>query len=158
MNKVVDFASLKRKKIRKEFEGGVVVYNPSVKQKQKIMDLIIKNINIETDEVNLSPEDVVLRLIPILSNITIDFENKELVKEIIDDPSDILLEVIDEITIIVKNLANKMIKNVDEMSKLPKEELDKILAENSPKKTVKELEIEELEKKLNELKKVDING
>lgn len=150
MSKVINFSELKRKEIRKEFDNGIVVYNPNPEQKKEIMELITKSIDEKSQDIEISGRDIMLQLIPMLTNIHLDLEdNEELLNEILEDPSDELLEVVDELNDIIKFVGNRMIKNIQNLAELPKEELEKLL----PKEEIdpKQKEIEELKAKLAEL-------
>lgn len=128
----INFSELKRSKIRKRFDNGIEVYNPSPKQKEKIIKLISENIDNETDKIEISGKDVLLQLIPELTNIKLDLKDDDkLVDEILEDPSQELTETVNEITDIIQFLSNQMMTNINNMSKLPKEKLDEIIQYNN---------------------------
>ncbi len=128
----INFSELKRSKIRKRFDNGIEVYNPSPKQKEKIIKLISESIDNETDKIEISGKDVLLQLIPELTNIKLDLKDDDkLVDEILEDPSQELTETVNEITDIIQFLSNQMMTNINNMSKLPKEKLDEIIQYNN---------------------------
>jgi hypothetical protein len=148
----VKFSDLKRKKIRKTFGEGefaVEVYNPSPEQQNQITQMFLDKLD-KNEEIEIDGKLVLLKLIPMLTNIDLDLdENDDLVEEILNDPSEILELVTLEITDIIQSIVNKTIKNIENLANLPKEQLEKVLQENkSEEETKKEQEERELYEKL----------
>lgn len=148
----VKFSDLKRKKIRKTFGEGefaVEVYNPSPEQQNQITQMFLDKLD-KNEEIEIDRKLVLLKLIPMLTNIDLDLdENDDLVEEILNDPSEILELVTLEITDIIQSIVNKTIKNIENLANLPKEQLEKVLQENkSEEETKKEQEERELYEKL----------
>jgi len=148
----VKFSDLKRKKIRKTFGEGefaVEVYNPSPEQQNQITQMFLDKLD-KNEEIEIDGKLVLLKLIPMLTNIDLDLdENDDLVEEILNDPSEILELVTLEITDIIQSIVNKTIKNIENLANLPKEQLEKVLQENkSEEENKKEQEERELYEKL----------
>lgn len=159
----INFNQLKRKEVRKtiktsDFEHPVLVFNPNDEQRTYIMNLIIKSIDTETNVMNVSSKDVLLKLIPMLTNIEFTYdmdkeEDRQIVESIINDPSELLLQVIEEIGDIMKEFVNHTMKNAKNLSELSDEELKTFMKQFSEvKETPEEKRIRELEEELQKLK------
>ena len=155
---VVKFETLKRQEIRKTIANGdspIYIYNPSPEKKQQIEKMIFNKLQGQetSKDVELSAREVLLELLPILSNIDLGLDiekDKEMIEEIINDPSDILVEVIDDISEIFTGISKSLMKNISAISKLPKEQLEKIMKENKVE-TPEEKRIRELKEELAKL-------
>jgi predicted DNA binding protein len=145
----VPFTSLKFNRLRKTLEGGIEIYNPDSSQKQAIIELLSKSAT-ENNSLSISGKEFLITLLPMLSNIYIDTDNQELIDDIIDNPSDILLETFKEINKIVQSVAEQYVDNLNELSKLPQEDLEKLLKEFSDNTLTPEEE--EIIKKAEEIK------
>jgi predicted DNA binding protein len=130
MSNQVNILNLKRKEIRKyigEGENRIEIYNPSPEQKNEILKIIAANIDDKTGKIKISGKDFLLKLIPMLTNIYLDIENNpELIETVLNDPSDILLEVQDCINDIVKNLVDRTTKNIKDIADLPEDVINEI--------------------------------
>jgi hypothetical protein len=158
----INFSQLKRKEIRRIIEtedkdNPIYVYNPTSEQKEFIISLMTKGADKEKNIINIDGKQVLIDLIPILTNIYLDIDkekDKQLIDQIISDPSDLLLEVQDEISAIVDSILNRGIKNLNELSKLPDDIREEVLKQFDVKEVLsaEEKQIIELESKINELK------
>ena len=152
-NKVINFGDLKRKQIRKELADGVVIYNPSMEQKKKILNYLTESCN--GSSIDISGSQILMQFIPMLTNINISQDMKqEEINAILDDPDDLLIDVVDEIKAIITALTDRTLKTISEIESLPKEKQKEIFNQVNKltEKTDKEKEIEELENKLKSLK------
>ena len=153
MKNRIDFKNLKRVEIYKSYDG-VNVYNPNDEQKIQIIELFQNSIKDEEDDVEINDQDVMLKLIPMLTNIEIDFEDNDLIQEVINDPSDLLLDVIQDINDIVEVVVTRTVKTLNKLAELPEEEQAKILEQVKPKEveqvTIDKDELERLRKLANE--------
>ena len=118
---MIKFSELGRKKIFKTYEGGIEVYNPSPEQQNEIIRFF------ENKELKISGRDLLLKFIPMLSNIEIDLEDENTVNEIINDPCEELKKVSEDITEIISNLVNRVIKTANQISKLPKKAQEEVI-------------------------------
>lgn len=155
MSNVINITELKRKEIRREFENGVVVKNPTKEQRQEIVDMFTQGISADGEEVkaNITGEDVLLKLMPMLTNVDLGLEDdSELLQEILDDPSETLLEIQDEIGEIIEGIVKRFVKTANKIIESP--ELMQQIGEEIKGEEVdpKQAEIEEMERKLKELK------
>lgn len=154
MSNQINFNELKRKSIYKtigEGEEQIIVYNPSPEQKQEILRIMAESVDINTGRINISGQDLLLKFIPLLTNIYIDFESQELIKEVLNDPSDMLLQVQDYIEEIVSNITNRTLKSIRDISDLPDEVINEILSKdniNNDNLNEEELKIIEKAKRL----------
>jgi hypothetical protein len=143
MSNKINISELKQPRIRKSYENGIEIYNLTEEERKPVIDLLISNINAEDNNLKLSGEDIIIKLLPIYTNIYLDVEeNRELLEEIIHNPSDILDDVIGELAKIIKDLSNKLLSNIESLSKLTPEEINNIF---NTKKTEEELTEEEIE-------------
>lgn len=142
MSEVINFSDLKRNKIRKivkrpDSGSPIEIYNPNPEQQEDIVKLLTNNYNSETKEVSLTEKEVLEVLIPMLTNIVIDTKDKEAMNEIIEDPSDILLEIQGELIDIVKSIIKRFMKIIESLSELPEEDINKLLNINTEKESNK---------------------
>ena len=154
-NKMIDFSKLKRSKIRKTYENGIEIYNPTNEQKKEILELISNSGN--ENDLLIQGKDIIVTLVPMLTNVYIDTENEELIDDILNDPSEIFEDIIDEISVIVNKIVGRAIKRIDTISELPEKEQNEVLgllAENRIL-TEKESKIEKLKRELAELESSD---
>lgn len=168
-------SQLKQRKIRKVIDTGfdekIEIYNITKENEKEISKILSKAINIDTKEVDIDGATMILKVMPLLSNIDLGYdidneEDKKIVDEIVQNPSDELLVVIHEIGTMIKQRMDIFMNNLDELKTLPKEkveeiiknkekEIEEILEESNidkpeevEDKTQEELEIEIMEKKL----------
>lgn len=125
MDKKIPLTSQKKQRIRKEFDNGIVVYNPTKEEEAQIVQFLKDNYNENTIEV--SGEDILVHLLPICSNMYIDTENKELIQEIIEDPSEELEDVVLIIGEIVKRLSNKIARANEAIAELSPSDVAKLI-------------------------------
>ena len=154
-NKIIDFSKFKRTRIRKTFGNGIELYNPTNEQKKEILKLISNSGN--ENDLLIQGKDIIVTLVPMLTNVYIDTENEELIDDIINDPSEIFEDIIDEISVIVNKIVGRAIKRIDTISELPEKEQNEVLgllAENRIL-TEKESKIEKLKRELAELESSD---
>lgn len=144
----INFSQLKRKIIRKQFDNGIEIYNPDKEQRNKIFNMVVGNVSELENDIQITGKQLLLEIIPMITNIHLDLSDANLIDEILSDPSDVLLEVQDEIVEIVKNISDRTFKAMKDMSELPEHVIGEIAKEVDPKQK----EIAELEKKLKELK------
>ncbi|MCT4597466.1 MAG: hypothetical protein N4A50_06260 [Vallitalea sp.] len=142
MSEVINFSDLKRNKLRKivkrpDSASPIEIYNPNPEQQEDIVKLLTNNYNSETKEVSLTEKEVLEVLIPMLTNIVIDTKDKEAMNEIIEDPSDILLEIQGELIDIVKSIIKRFMKIIESLSELPEEDVNKLLNINTEKESNK---------------------
>ena len=154
-NKVIDFSKLKRSRIRKVFRSGIEIYNPTNEQKKEILELIA-NSNNESDML-VQGRDVIISLVPMLTNVYIDTKNKELIDDIINDPSEMFEDIIDEISVMVNKIIGRAVKRINVISELPEKEQNEVLdlLEENKVLTEKESKIEKLKRELAELESSD---
>lgn len=153
----VKFSELKQKKVRKvidgtSFENPIEIYNVTEDIRENVSKIITDNMNTKTGELNIEPRLIIVELLPLLTNIDLDLnleKDVEQIKEIMDNPSEVLLDVVDELTEVVKEFANRFVKNIDKINKLSPEEFNKLFnKENEKERKKKELlaQIEALDK------------
>lgn len=105
------------------------IYNPTKEQKTKIfkiMEISEKEGKVVTQ---IKGEDVLIALIPMLTDIKIDLtlnEDLELVEEIIEDPNEVFEMVSRELNDILLNININYIENLKLISQLPSEILDNL--------------------------------
>ena len=146
MSNVVSFADLKRKAIRKVIPFGdseVVIKNPTPEQKQEIFDMLIRNFDVEKREMSISDRDVLVVLMPMLTNIAIDLDDEELISDVLADPSEVFLDVKEELSGITVEITGRFEKVLNRISMLSDEEVAKILGENPAKTVVGMVEAED---------------
>lgn len=158
INKVIDFGSLKRNPIYKTIETGdidnlILIYNPSPEQTVMIRQIIVDNaMKSEEDKaIDISAKDVLLKLIPELTNIEIDFDNEILIDDILDDPSDLLFEVSDILMEIVNKVANRLFKQVETIKELPENKQKEVIKYLDPKEQQRQREKKERLEKLKQI-------
>jgi hypothetical protein len=181
MSKVVNFSGLKRREIKclifenkegkivventkeridkmiKEIECPIIIYNPNQIQKEEIRKILNNGFN-DDGKMSISAEDVILDLIPILSNINLDLhkenpQDMELIKEIVDDPSPIFEMVVLIIKEIIKDVGIKYVSLLNDILEMPKSQREKLFNSDKPELSEKELRKLELKKQLEELDK-----
>lgn len=100
------------------------IYNPSQKQLEEINSIIERNTDGEKVYSKIDGIDMLIKIIPMLTDIEIDLnkeEDIELINEIISDPNDVFNEVVMEINKIIMNVNLKWIDNLKLLNKLPDE-------------------------------------
>lgn len=133
---MINFSDLKRNKIRKIIQNGdapIEIYNPTKEQNEEILEMLISNYNKETRELLITEKQLLKEIIPMLTNIYIDIDD-DVIQGIIEDPSDVLLDTQEELSIIVRGVATRYLKAIETMGSLPEEEINKLLEEEFKKK------------------------
>lgn len=100
------------------------IYNPSQKQLEEINSIIERNTDGEKVYSKIDGIDMLIKIIPMLTDIEIDLDKEEdieLINEIISDPNDVFNEVVMEINKIIMNVNLKWIDNLKLLNKLPDE-------------------------------------
>lgn len=150
----VNIYDLKFKRIRKQYRFDddlfVEVYNPTDEQKKEIINMLIGNMD-EQQTININGRDVLLKLVPMLTNIEIDWSNPELIEEVLNEPSDLLLNVIDDITEIVREVLQRFERSLQIFASLPEDVQNEIVEKINIEQ--QEQEVEDIDKN----KKQDTN-
>lgn len=135
--KKINFSELKNKKVRaivftnekgnpelvrgnenielvKENEEFLVeIYNPSHEQREEIAKYILEKI--QKGEKETSGKEVILKFVPMLTNIDFDLDEEKdnvLIEEIVNDPSDILRLVSTEISYILEFYTERVVNTI----------------------------------------------
>lgn len=141
--------------IKEKHNEVIEVYYPDMAQRKMIIELLNGSLNSDKKELSAGIEDIaVFDLIGELTNIKLDLDkdkDKELINNILKDPSDVLLAVKDEIEVIVNSLFRRLYNAFLEFSKNPKELRDNML-EIMQKIEIEEVKMSEEELKLEALK------
>lgn len=154
----IKFSELKQKKVRKiidnvGYENPIEIYNVTEDIRPKVTKIITNNMDGKTGELNIEARLVIVELLPMLSNVDLDLDlekDKEQINEILDNPSEILLQIVDEITEVIKEFTERFIKNIDKINQLSPEEFNKLF---NKKDDEKEKRKQELLKELESLEK-----
>ena len=123
-------SELKRRKIRRTIGDGdhpIEIYNPDIEERKEILRVLASGFSTKTMDFTISEYEVLVMLIPMLTNVELDLTNDELVKEIMDDPSETLLDIQEELVEIIKDITRRFIKVMSESNDL--EDLDDALIE-----------------------------
>ena len=123
--KKVNFADLKMKKIYAEYDGGVKVFNADEKRRKELIQIISENM--DKGELNIDGKNVLLEVLPILTNIDLNGLEDDVIEDILKNPSDILENVIKDVTALTTKILNNITDNVNEISKMPEKEKKKFL-------------------------------
>lgn len=162
MNKI-NLSELKWEKLRKTIPTGdkdfpIEIYNPDKAQTIMLKDLINSSMEVSEKGIKakVTDNDIIVKVLGELTNIHLDVKNKDLVNNILDNPSGILVKVKREINHILDEIFIDYYEDLKSIGKLPEEiqeELFKIgnKGEINEEKLAKEREKEELRKKLAEL-------
>lgn len=100
------------------------IYNPSQKQLEEINSIIERNTDGEKVYSKIDGIDMLIKIIPMLTDIKIDLDKEEdieLINEIISDPNDVFNEIVTEINKIIMYANLKWIDNLKLLNKLPDE-------------------------------------
>ncbi len=112
---------VKFQRLRKTIEtdgNKVEIYNPTIEEKQSLINALKVN---SEDKLEISGLYFIRYILPMLTNIDLNGLEDEVIEEIINEPSELLLEVMDEIEIIIKEVlerAVKSLKNYEEIMSL----------------------------------------
>jgi len=114
-NNMIDLMGLKFQPIRKIYDNGIEIYNLTEEMKTKILKIIEDNL--KNNSVDIKEEDVLLKILPIVTNIYLP-EDDTIIQEIIRNPSDILEDVISEVGDMIIFFFNIVQKNNSFVSKI----------------------------------------
>jgi len=162
-------------KVIAEIEKPVLVYSPNVELKIAIINVFIKNMTIGEDgnvAFNVKSSIMISELLSRMTNIDLGLdseENKQMVEDIISDPSDLLIAVNDIMTDISKNVMTRWSGSMIELQNMPIEQREIYIKEverqsiqdkklSEPVISEKEKRKIELQKQLEELDKEDENN
>ena len=110
----IKLSALKKNEIRREIvftnqEGEkqiIKVKNPDTESKIKLMEFLADRINENEEELTINPKDIMVNLLPLLTNIEIDIEDMD---EVIENPSSQLTEVFYHLGEIIQETINEML-------------------------------------------------
>lgn len=110
----IKLSALKKNEIRREIvftnqEGEkqiIKVKNPDTESKIKLMEFLAGRINENEEELTINPKDIMVNLLPLLTNIEIDIEDMD---EVIENPSSQLTEVFYHLGEIIQETINEML-------------------------------------------------
>lgn len=100
------------------------VYNPTQNQIEEINSIMERKAEDGKVYSKIEGVDMLIRVVPMLTNIEVDLdreEDVELINEIISDPNDVFNEVVMELNKIIMNINLKWIDNLKLLNKLPDE-------------------------------------
>jgi hypothetical protein len=130
---MVEYNENKIKQILNEFENYIIIYDTSQEKQVEIQKIINNKILKDFNKIEISNEDLILRFLPLLSNISLDLNkdnDNNIIQDIINNPSLILENTINIIKEIVQEECNLYINTLKNILELPKEQRDKIIKEN----------------------------
>ena len=110
------------------------VYNPTPEQIKMINALMDRDIENGKATSNLNSVDMLLNVIPMLTDIEIDLdieEDKDVISEIIANPNELLNEVLLEINKILVGINLDWINGLKLLNKLPSEVIDALVGMNN---------------------------
>lgn len=93
-NNKINLNELKFQPIRKKYDNGIEIYNLTEEMKTEILKIIDSNFG--ENKMYIKETDVLLKVLPLVTNIYLP-EDESIIQEIIDNPSDILEDVISEV-------------------------------------------------------------
>ena len=149
------FTDLKRQEIYKEFEDGIVVYNPSPEKKQELIKMIAEFAT-ETG-VEIDGTTLILKLIPLLTNIELDInqdnpDDMKLVQEIVDDPSELFIDVNDAISEIIESLNTRLIKTLNKIGTMDEKQIEQLIPKDKKAELLAQAKAEEKARKAARIK------
>lgn len=100
------------------------VYNPTNEQLKEINELMERKVEGDKVYSKIDGIDMLIRVIPMLTDIEIDLDKQEdvdLINEIISDPNEVFNEVVLELNKIILNINLNWIEGLKIMNKLPDE-------------------------------------
>ena len=100
------------------------VYNPTQSQIEEINSIMERKAEDSKVYSKIDGVDMLIKVIPMLTNIEVDLDREEdieLINEIISDPNDVFNEVVMELNKIIMNINLKWIDNLKLLNKLPDE-------------------------------------
>ncbi len=128
------------------------IYSPTQKDKENIYQLIDKNLSASNGQLHtkISDEDVVVTLIKNFTDVEIDVEDVEVVKEIIANPNELFLAIKMELDKILMSMLETYVTTYKTLQANP--QTMEALGEKAQERLVQQKKLER-EKKMNELKK-----
>lgn len=110
----IKLSALKKNEIRRKItftnaEGEkeiILVKNPNNETKVELMEFLANRIQENEDELTIEPKDIMVNLLPLLTNIEIDVDDMD---EIIDNPNPQLTEVFYHLGEIIQETINEML-------------------------------------------------
>ena len=110
----IKLSSLRKNEIRKKIvftnqEGEketIIVKNPNNEEKVKLMEFLMDRINENESEITVEPKDILVHLLPLLTNIEIDTADIDV---IIENPNSQLTEVFYHLGEIIQETINEML-------------------------------------------------
>ena len=100
------------------------VYNPTNEQLKEINELMERKVEGDKVYSKIDGIDMLIKVIPMLTDIEIDLDKQEdvdLINEIISDPNEVFNEVVLELNKIILNINLNWIEGLKIMNKLPDE-------------------------------------
>ena len=129
--KKVNFTDLGMDKIYKIIKTDkntedIEIYNPNEKQRKEIIQMIIEG---KDKDIFITSEQVILKLIPMLTNINFNIkeDDKDEIQRILNSPSKILSEVVVILTELIQKVVDDFVTVVEEIEKMPKDAVNKLL-------------------------------
>ena len=108
----IKLSALKKNEIRREIvftnqEGEKqIIKVKNTESKIKLMEFLAGRINENEEELTINPKDIMVNLLPLLTNIEIDIEDMD---EVIENPSSQLTEVFYHLGEIIQETINEML-------------------------------------------------
>lgn len=109
------------------------VYNPTTEQLKTINELLERKVEEDKIYSKIDGIDMLIRIIPMLTDIEVDLtkdEDVELINEIISDPNDVFNEVVLELNKIIMNINLNWVEGLKMLNKLPDEIINALADEN----------------------------
>lgn len=131
----VKFTDLKSRKVRKvinslDFEQPIEIYNVTNETSDEVNKILVESFNEVDKTIDIKGEIVLVKLLKVLTNIDLDLDiekDKDLIMEILKSPSELLLQVTDELTEVVREQSNRLIKTMTVINNMSDEELKKLI-------------------------------
>jgi hypothetical protein len=98
------------------------IFNPTIEQTKIINDIIERSVEGDKVYSKIDGVDMLVRVIPMLTDIKVDLDNDEdieLINEIISDPNDVFNTVVNELNKIIMDINLKWIDNLKLLNELP---------------------------------------
>ena len=110
----IKLSSLKKNEIRRKISYTnqlgeneiIIVKNPDTESKITLMEFLASRIKEDETELTINPRDIMVNLLPLLTNIEIDVEDMD---DIIDNPNPQLMEVFYHLGEIIQETINEML-------------------------------------------------
>lgn len=129
------------------------VYSPTVEDKQNLLEKIKDSIVVEEQSVNvnITEEDMIMQLFVMFTDLEIDLEDKELIREVVKNPNDVFIAIKIEIDKILMAIFETFIATQRTLQSNP--HATELFASDvvNEEEVKKQKEIEELQARLREL-------